>query len=176
MGISLKQRLFIVQIVLLICITASCNPDYLKKKNPLIGVWKVIETSVIDSEGESKNLYEHPSLYVFYEEYYCMVMVLGDDARTEFKDPWNPTDDEKRAAYDSILVNAGTYELRDSVIITRPIIARVPNFVGGEAYYEYKLQNHALTLIMFNEVSSEGIPQPWVGRQKYRRVLNRINK
>ena len=132
----MKQRLFIVQIVLLICITASCNADHLKKKNPLIGVWKVIETSVIDSEGESKNLYEHPSLYVFHEEYYCMVMVLGDEAHTEFKDPWSPTCEEKIAAYDSILVNAGTYELRESVIITRPIIARVPNFVGGEAYYD----------------------------------------
>jgi len=64
--------------------------------------------------------------------------------------------------------------LRNSVIITNPIIARVPNFVGGKAYYEYELQDHALTLIMYNEVSREGIPQPWVGRQKYRRVLIRI--
>jgi len=54
----------------------------------------------------------------------------------EFENPWNPTKEETIEAYMSFLANAGTYDLKDSIMTTYPTIARVPNFVGGSASYE----------------------------------------
>jgi hypothetical protein len=105
-----------------------------------------------------------------------MVMAQGDEPRNEYEDPWNPSDDEIIKAYNSILVNAGTYELKDSIIITYPIIARVPNFVGGTASYEYKIEGDTLELTWFDEVSKTGVPHPWAGKRKFQRTLMRIKK
>ena len=168
-----KLHKFIL-LVFLLCFTFSCDKKDIQNSNPLLGAWKVIETATIDSEGEIKNRYEHPSLYIFQEDFYSMVMILGDEPRPEFEDPWNPTADEKIKAYDSILVNAGRYELKESVVITRPIIARVPAFVGGEAFYEYKFEGNTLTLTWFDEVSKKGVPHPWAGKLKFRYTLIRI--
>ena len=170
----MKKLLMIIPLVFLLCVTFGCQQDKINFKNPVIGIWKVVETATVDSEGELKNLYEHSSLYIFQDYYYSMVMELGDEPRTDFVDPWNPTDVEKIKAYNSILVNAGMYELKNSVIITRPIIARVPNFVGGEAYYEYKIEGNTLTLTWFDEVSKTGVPHPLVGKLKFQRTLIRI--
>ncbi len=147
---------------------------HLSPSNPLVGVWKVIETAIIDANGNSKTSYEHPSVYIFQDDYYCMVMIQGDEPRTEFENPWNPTEEEIIKAYKSFLVNAGTYELKDSIMTTYPTIARVPNFVGGSASYECKIEGDTLELMMFDEVSKNGIPQPWVGKSKYLRTLIRV--
>jgi len=171
---NVKKLQIFTPLVILFCFTVGCQQDEVKPLNPLMGIWKVAETATIDPEGQLKNPYEHSSLYIFQDDYYFMVMVLGDEPRTEFVDPWDPTDDEKIEAYNSILVNAGIYEQKNSVIITRPIIARVPNFVGGEAYYEYKIEGNTLTLTWFDEVSKTGVPHPWVGKLKFQRTLIRI--
>ena len=170
----MKKLQIFTPLVILFCFTVSCQQDEAKTLNPLMGIWKVVETVTIDPEGQLKNPYEHSSLYIFQDDYYFMVMVLGDEPRTEFVDPWDPTDDEKIEAYNSILVNAGIYEQKNSVIITRPIIARVPNFVGGEAYYEYKIEGNTLTLTWFDEVSKTGVPHPLVGKLKFQITLIRI--
>ncbi|MDH4271058.1 MAG: lipocalin-like domain-containing protein [Candidatus Aminicenantes bacterium] len=109
---------------------------HLSSANPLVGVWKIIETAIIDANGESKNSCEHPGLYIFQDDYYCMAPIQGDEPRMEFENPWNPTKEETIEAYMSFLANAGTYDLKDSIMTTYPTIARVPNFVGGSASYE----------------------------------------
>ena len=170
----MRKPLRVIPLIFLVCFAFAYQKKDIKNTNPLIGVWKVVEMATINSDGELKNRYEHPSIYIFQDDYYSMVMVWGNEPRPEFDDPWNPTDEEKITAYNSILVNAGKYELKGSVIVTRPIIARVPNFVGGEAQYEYKIEGDTLTLTMFDEVSKKGVPQPWVGKRKFRRTLIRI--
>lgn len=171
----MKKLQILVPLVILLSFAVGCQKNEISTSNPLIGVWKVIETATIDAKDELKNSYEHSSLYIFQDDYYCMVMVQGNEPRTEFEDPWNPSDEEIIKAYNSILVNAGTYELKDSIIITYPIIARVPNFVGGSASYEYRIEGDTLELTWFDEVSKTGVPHPWAGKRKFQRMLMRIN-
>ncbi len=171
----MKKIHLVISLIVLLGFAVGCRQKGTSTSNPLIGVWKVIETTTLGTENKTENTYEHPSLFLFQDAYYSMVMILGDEPRAEFEDPWNPTDDEKVSAYNSILVNAGTYKLKDNVLITRPSIARVPNFVGGEAFYEYKIEEDILTLTLFDEVSKKGIPQTWVGKSKFQRTLIRIN-
>ena len=172
----MKKLLKVIPLVLILCVTISCQKDQASNSNPLFGAWKVIETATIDNEGQLKNSYDQSSIYLFQDDYYCIVWVQGNKPRNEFIDPWNPTNEEKIKAFDSLIVNAGMYDLEDSVIITYPIIARMPNFVGGKGFYEYKIENDTLVLTMFDELSKTGVRHTWVGKYKFQRTLIRLNR
>ena len=56
-----------------------------------------------------------------------------------------PTPEEKVAAFDSLLANAGTYELFAGVLTIKPTIARNPGFSGG-GFATYRVTADGKTL------------------------------
>ena len=78
--------------------------------------------------------------------------------------PFVPTPEEMVAQYESIIVNTGTYEITGSTVTFRPVIAKSPGFVGGQATAELQITGDALTLTFQSIVSADGTSPPRVER------------
>ena len=126
-------------------------------QHPLEGVWRVAEITTITADGETGNSKPQPGLFIFTRGHYSAIWTPGSQPRPPYADTWRPTGEEKIRAYDSIIVNAGTYESTESRIVTRPILARVPGFGGGKAIYEYELDGDELSLEKVEEYSRDGV-------------------
>jgi hypothetical protein len=87
------------------------------------------------------------SLYIFARRHYSIMYVPGAEPRRPFaRRP--PTDAEKIAAFDSFVANSGTYEADASRIVYRPIVAKVPNFMGGVDTLRYSVRSDTLWLTL----------------------------
>ena len=164
-----------VSFVLLFLAMAACQTSAPDTRGPLEGVWRIVEESRIRSDGETKNSEPQPNLYIFTDHHYSAVLVLGNEPRSFFAEAFRPTDAEKIAAFDSIVVNSGTYELTDSTMTTHPIVSRMPNFMGGgSASYEYAVENDTLWLTLVDEYSREGVRHPLFPETRISRRLIRV--
>ena len=87
---------------------------------------------------------------------------------------WRPTDEERAAAFSSIIVNAGTYSITDSTLTTFPIVAKTPEFIGGTAIYDYSISGDTLRVEMTDALSRDGVRDPGVGRISIPMTLVRV--
>lgn len=116
---------------------------------PFEGVWKVTEI-VVTGAGASTVSAPQPSVFIFAKKHYSLMWVPGNTPRTLFK-AQVPTDEEKLAAFDSLVASSGTYEVSGSTVTFRPIVARGPNtaFINEQ----FSIDGDTLTLTW---VSSDG--------------------
>ena len=126
----------------------------------LEGVWEIAR--IQSKDGSAENRKPLPSLVIFTSEHYSMVWMPGSQATRAFEERWLPTDAEKIARYDEIRVNTGTYEKEESRLTMTPIVARVPEFVGGTIEWEYQLTEESLVLNFMDEHSFGGVQAPIV--------------
>lgn len=127
---------------------------------PLEGVWRIVEVRSVGPNGERVVSDPPPSLLIFSARHYSMVWNPRSQPRDDFENSFRPSDAEKIAAYDTLAVNTGTYELEGSQLVTRPVVSRVPDFSGGVARYEYRLSGDELSLNLLEEYSREGAEHP----------------
>ena len=125
-------------------------------RRPIEGVWKVTEI-VVTGAGASSVSNAQPSLLIFTRTHYSIMYVPGDKPRTLRKaaDPRKAEDasaEEKAAAYDSIIANAGTYQLEGSTITIRPIVSKDPNYMGG-GFNTYRFRIDGTTLSLTSKSS-----------------------
>lgn len=148
---------------ILLCTTAilvlllMANTAIAQKKNTLEGVWKVVEVRI--SHGKDSIVTDsspQPSLMIFTKRYYSVLAIRGGNPRAAVepaKDPQNLTDAEKIARYESwrqFVANSGTYDIKGSTIIRRPIVAKSVDVMTSEtpAADEFKLEGNTLWLIV----------------------------
>jgi uncharacterized protein (TIGR02246 family) len=136
---------------------------------PLEGAW--IVTSSTDADGNT-NDDPQPALYIFTPTHYSIMIALGDEPRAGYEGD-DMTDAEKSSAYDTLVANAGRYEIEGNVLKTRAYVAKDTNYMGGwpenEATYEFELDGDSLTIksltfgIGFTSTlrQVEGTPNPW---------------
>ena len=108
-------------------------------KNPLIGVWKVVESQngpVTDT-----------SLYIFTARHFSRM--AGAQSRAKFKDPAKVTAEEKVAAFDTFSANTGTYQVSGDSLVLDILLAKRPNNVGGKPKMRFKIEG--TTLVWTNE-------------------------
>ncbi|MDH4211489.1 MAG: lipocalin-like domain-containing protein [candidate division WOR-3 bacterium] len=131
-----------------------------RSKN-VVGVWQVKEIGRqnIESPVMDKPV---PSLFIFTSHHYSMVWVLGADQ--PFAERWKPTDEEKIRRFDSMVVNAGTYEIDEVALTVHPMVARIPDFIGGKLICEFQVENDTLRLKFVDEYSFDGVQAPWVAQ------------
>jgi hypothetical protein len=135
----------ILKTLLLAVVTASLASAQSGTKKPIEGVWKITEIVVTGADA-SNNANAQPSLIIFAQQHYSMMYVPGNKARTLYK-AQEPTNDEKIAAFDSLVANTGTYEISGSTLTIHPIVARNPNFMaGGSDKYQFRIEGTTLTL------------------------------
>ncbi len=169
-----RLRPFSSSVVLLgLIVTVSCSqaprPDPAAPANPLQGVWSL--TASDPGDGSPAIDPSQPGLYIFAEGYYSAVYAPGAESRVPSDIPFQPTPEEMVAQHVSIIVNTGTYEISGSIVTFRPIIAKSPGFVGGEATSEFRIDGDMLTLTGQTVVAADGTSAPDVtGSLTLRRV------
>jgi hypothetical protein len=132
-----------------------------KETKGVVGVWQVKEIARQDGSGPIAGE-PLPSIFIFTPRHYSMVWVFGAEPQGSFAERWNPTDAEKIRRFDSLVVNSGTYEIDGNTLIAHPVIARIPDFMGGKLICEYHIEKDTMRLKFVDEYSFDGVQAPWV--------------
>ena len=124
-------------------------------------MWQVKE---VTRQGDSRQIGDRPfsSIFIFTPRHYSMVWVFGSELQRSFAERWNPTDAEKIERFNSLVVNSGTYEITGSTLTAHPIVARIPDFIGGKLICEYSIEKNIMQLKFVDEYSFDGVQAPWV--------------
>ncbi len=157
---------WIVLLVMLLAVStawAQQAPDAPTAGSPLAGSWSMAEIAVISARGENRYPDPAPGLFIFGESHYSMVWMLLTEVPPDFAETWKPTEEEKAAAFSSIIVNSGTYTYTDSTVTTTPTVAKTPEFIGGSAVYAYKVEGDTLWMDATDTVSRDGVRDPGIG-------------
>ncbi len=160
----LLSRVVPAAIALIVLVTtASCGQapapaEPSAPANPLHGVWSM--TAMISGGGEAKIDPSPPGLFIFTEGHYSAVYSLGADPRPLSAAGFDPTSKEKVAQHDTIIVNTGTYEASGSTITFRPMVAKIPEFIGGHSTMDFQINDDVLTLTVQSVVAADGVSPP----------------
>jgi hypothetical protein len=129
--------------------------------NELVGVWSL--TASDPGDGSSVIEPSQPGLYIFADGYYSAVFAPGPDPRTKSEVSFVPTQEEMITQYETIIVNAGTYEVIGSTVTFRPVIAKSPAFVGGHQMSTFRIDGDTLVLTQDMIVAADGLSPPEPG-------------
>ena len=132
-----------------------------QKPEGLVGIWKIKD---ILRQGSSGPIGDStiPNLIIFTHGYYSMIWISGSEPKRPFAERWRPTEVEKIDRFDSLVVNAGTYEIEGNTLIVHPLVARIPDLMGGKVVCEYSVEKDIMTLTFVDEYSFDGVQAPWV--------------
>lgn len=112
----------------------------------LAGVWQITDMSGTNADGDWVTTNVQPSLYMFMDGYYSVMLVRGDEPRPLMPEDitWDTMTLEQYRAVCSgefFSANSGTYEVSGSSLTTRPMVAKWPNFMdGGSASFTYRIE------------------------------------
>ncbi len=113
----------------------------------LEGAWRVATVRYVWADGNATIDPALPGLFLFAGDHYSFAWHQGDEPQPDYATPWKPTDAEKVQSYNAIVVNAGSYRLAGDTLITRPFVAKTPEFEGGEARFTYQVTGDTLRLV-----------------------------
>ena len=150
-----------IRCILAFALVMLCFTTCKKEDKGIVGVWQIKE--VATQSGALITDKPLPSIFIFTPGHYSMLWVLS--TKTEpFAERWNPTDAEKIKRFNSLIINSGTYEIKDSTLTMYPVVARIPELMGGKQICEYRLDNDTMLLKFVDEYSFDGVQAPWVAR------------
>jgi hypothetical protein len=113
-------------------------------EDPLVGAWRIVETRISTTDSTWVDPTPQPGLYLFTEDHLSNMLIQGTQPREPF--PSNPSPEQRLAAYDPFIADAGSYLRTDSTLEVRNVIAKVPNVMNYEQTYRYRLSGDSLTL------------------------------
>lgn len=143
--------------------------------SPFAGSWKMKEIHWITKDTIYRIERAQPGMFIFTSGAYSVMWTPVNEPRPAFSNLSRPTDEEIKNGFQTIVFNAGSYEWRDSTIITNAYIAKVPGFEGGRQYYHFKLKEDVLSLTMYDETYPDGSRPEWYGRYVTRFLLTRLD-
>ena len=148
-----------IRCILAFALVMLCFTTCKKEDKGIVGVWQIKE--VATQSGALVTDKPLPSIFIFTPGHYSMLWVLS--TKTEpFAERWNPTDAEKIKRFNSMIINSGTYEVEDSTITMYPVVARIPDLMGGKQIGEYLVEHDTMRLKFVDEYSFDGVQAPWV--------------
>ena len=116
----------------------------MRRSGGCVGAWLITETACSTAEGTVVNEGPQTGLYVFTERHFSLMLIPGAEARPLFSE--SRTDQERLAAYDNFIADAGTYDVSGDVLTTDNMIAKVPNAMDGGFPHRYSLEEDSLVL------------------------------
>lgn len=133
---------------LAVVIVCSCSeppqPDE-SPTSPFVGAWTLVETTKTTPDSSWTDSSPATGLYIFTERHFSLMLIDAADSREPF--PAGGASAEQRlAAYDPFIADAGTYEFDDITLRTRNIIAKVPNVMTAQIEHRYQIRGDSLTL------------------------------
>jgi hypothetical protein len=148
----MKKEIF----VWIIFFSAFCCQ--LSAQNELfIGVWKIVKVMYNLPDGVKENSDLLPSQIMFTKNHYSFIQYPRKEMQKNYTKGWYPSDEEKVESYNSIIVNGGKYNVENGILITKPEVAKTPNFVGGFAKYEYSFKEGKLFLTLLDLQSNDSV-------------------
>ncbi len=160
------NRLALTCLATILCLGWQLTAAPAWAQSDLNGVWEIVEAFGHNTEGDWTWDNVQPSLYLFQDGYYSITYVAGNEARPLMADDATReelTAEQAASVWIPYVSNAGTYEVSESTLTTKPMVSLWPNFMeGGSATYTYSMEKDMLTL------SREGDGWTWTG--KLRRI------
>lgn len=126
----------------------------------LDGAWQRTFSETIGPDGSRYPGTTHESFLLISDGFYSMNWAFGAEASDFYADRFSPTDEEKLARYEAMLVNAGRFDVDGNVFTIHPTFALVPEFIGGLGEFEYSLDGGMLLLVWRRIVSADGVSDP----------------
>lgn len=126
------------------------------KKISIEGNWKIVEVKTIKPDGTNSKVFPKESKAFFYKNHYsfCWTTQVSKNRN------WAMTDSLKLDRYNQSIVNTGTFELKDSILITKAEFAMNPMFTHGIAKFKCSTKGDTLILKGLNVISSDNIQHP----------------
>lgn len=144
----------------LLCAAACRSPateSGHEKSGELDGAWRRVFAETIGPDGTRYPGKTYESLLLISDGYYSMNWAFGSQRSDYYGDRFNPTDDEKLARYQALVVNAGRFDIDGDILTIHPTFALVPEFVGGLGEFRYSLDGDTLELVWYRIVSVDGV-------------------
>ena len=153
---------------------AACGNNTPASRSPLDGAWQVVDVRFGSGGEDTGVMSAQPGQFIFTPTRYAAVWVTQTEPRALSVSHFQPTRDEMVAHYQSVAANSGTYEVSGSRITIRPIVAKLPDFAGGQLTYEFRIDGDMLFLDAVDERSSSGIVPPNYDATREKLKLRRI--
>lgn len=126
---------------LLLSISAASLPAQ-QRPSPIDGAWRHLRTEVVTPEST----YQRPALQgmiILSGRHYSQIFVRPSPSGVQ-QASQPTTAEEKAARYDVLTANAGTFEVRDTVVTYRVEHAKTPRVVGTTRVASYRLKGDTL--------------------------------
>jgi len=171
-----KKLLSNLTFLIIVSLISSCTnyPKKDKELSPIVGSWRVNSIHWVTKDTTYSIEKAQPGMLLITPNRYSIMWTPIEEPRTAFQNLSEPTDEELKSGFRSIVFNCGTYEFSDSTLTTTAEIAKVPGFEGGKQFYSYKLEQNRMELIMFDELYPDGSRPKWYGKYKTKFILNKI--
>lgn len=165
-------RMLATSLWLVVFMACADNPQV--SRSALEGTWLVVDAR-FGSDGEDPGIMRaQPGQFIFTPTRYAAVWVTQTEPRPLSGRHFQPTPDEIITHYRSVAANSGSYEVSGSRITIRPIVAKLPDFAGGQLTYEFRIERDMLFLDAVDEKSSGGIVPPNYDATRERLKLRRV--
>jgi hypothetical protein len=111
----------------------------------LEGVWQAVE---VTHGAPAVTIKPGPNLTIISGRFYSRVDVQTHGPRPVLTNPLTATAEELRQVWGPVVAEAGSFELRDDLIILRPSISKNPTAMAPDVsiIYAYNLDGEILTL------------------------------
>lgn len=131
-------------------------PAFVTAQSPLEGNWQHVEYSYESKDTSFTWTNLQPSIYIFGEKYYSMMMIHGEEARPLVPDGLGMRSLDRDQLLSIVLpltANSGTYEIDGNSFTIDPIVAMWPNFMeSGTWTFTFEMRDGYLWLTRnFNE-------------------------
>lgn len=133
------------------------------KKISVEGNWRVVEVKTIKPDGTFSKVFPKESQAFFYKKNYsfCWTTQVSKNRN------WTMTDSLKLDRFNQSIVNTGTFELKDSTLVTKAEFAMNPMFTKGIATFKCSMKGDTLILKGLNVISSDNIQHPAYKNSSY---------
>lgn len=127
-----------------------------KQKLSVDGVWSFVEVQTVKPNGTFTSVFPKEGIAIFSENYYSICWTSHvSNAQT-----WQIADSTKLNRFNQSIINTGTFELEDSILITKATFAMNPKFANGLAKFKCSFMGDTLVLTGLSVYSSDNIPHP----------------
>jgi len=126
---------------LVLSISAASLPAQ-QRLLPIEGAWRHLRSEIVTPEST----YQRPALQgmiILSGRHYSQIFVIPSPSGVQ-QASQPTTAEEKAARYDALMANAGTFEVRDTVITYRVEHAKNPRIVGTTRVASYRLKGDTL--------------------------------
>lgn len=150
---KVSSLIFVIFTILLAAVAMSFAS---KNKLTVTGAWKIVEVRTVKSDGRYNSVFPKESQAIFIDNHYN----FSCTSHTSDKRSWQLSDSAKLTRFNQSIINAGTYQLKDSILTTKASFAMNPMFVGGLATFKCSFKGDTLILKGLNVLSSDNVLHP----------------